>query len=167
MLFHFFYGVLAHSSRSSELNLSIPVHFGSLMWTKDVDVFSYHLCLTTSNLSWFMDLTFQFLRSTIFCSIGFYFHHQTHPWLSVISTLAQPLHSLWAVSRPGAYWTPADLGGSSFGVMSFCPFHTVHGVLKARTLKWLAIFFSSFLLLSFALVFCLWHMRVCVCGLRL
>ena len=54
-------------------------------------------------------------------------------------------------------------GGLIFQCLIFLPFHTVHGALKARTLKWLAIFFSSFLLLPFALVFCLWHMRVCVC----
>ena len=28
--------------------------------------------------------------------MGLYFHHQTHPTLSVISTLAQPLHSFWS-----------------------------------------------------------------------
>ena len=38
-------------------------------------------------------------------------------------------------------FTFTDLG-SSFS-LSFLPFHTVHGVLKARILKWLAIPFSS------------------------
>ena len=40
-------------------------------------------------------------------------------------------------------WAPADLGSSSFSVLSFLPFHAVHGVLKARILKWFAIPFSS------------------------
>ena len=40
---------------------------------------------------------------------------------------------------PVAYWAPTNLGSSSFSV----PFHTVHGALKARILKWFAILFSS------------------------
>ena len=44
---------------------------------------------------------------------------------------------------PVAYWKPTDLGSSSFSVLSFCPFVTVHGVLKAGMLKWFAIPFSS------------------------
>ena len=31
-------------------------------------------------------------------------------------------------ASPGAYWTSSDLGGSSSGVTSFWPLHTVHGV---------------------------------------
>ena len=43
-------------------------------------------CLTTSNFPWFMDLTFysRFLCSTVLCSIGFYYSHQTHQQLSVL-----------------------------------------------------------------------------------
>ena len=41
-----------------------------------------------------------------------------------------------------AYQTPSNLGNSSSGV-SFWLFHIVHGVLKARILKWFAIPFSS------------------------
>ena len=43
---------------------------------------------------------------------------------------------------PVAYWAPTNLGRSSFSVI-FLPFHTVHGVLKARMLKWFAIPFTS------------------------
>ena len=43
---------------------------------------------------------------------------------------------------PVAYWAPTYLGSSSFIVLSFC-LHTVHGVLKARILKWFAIPFCS------------------------
>ena len=39
----------------------------------------------------------------------------------------------------GTYWPE----GSIFQCPIFSPFHTVHGVLKARTLKWFAIPFSS------------------------
>ena len=42
-----------------------------------------------------------------------------------------------------AYWAPTDLQSSSFSVLSFLPFHTVHGILKARISKWFAIPFSS------------------------
>ena len=43
---------------------------------------------------------------------------------------------------PVACWAPTDLGSPSF-IMLILPFHTVHGVLKARILKWFAIPFSS------------------------
>ena len=36
-----------------------------------------------------------------------------------------------------------DLGSSSFSVLFFLPFHTVHEVLKGRVLKWFVIPFSS------------------------
>ena len=42
---------------------------------------------------------------------------------------------------PLAYWAPTDLG--SLSKSYFLHFHTVHGVLKARILKWFAIPFSS------------------------
>ena len=50
---------------------------------------------------------------------------------------------LFLYSSPVAYWARMDLGSSSFSVISFFPFCTVHGVLKARILKWLSIAFSS------------------------
>ena len=40
-----------------------------------------------------------------------------------------------------AYLAPTDLGCSSSSVLAFCLF--IHGVLKARILKWFAIPFSS------------------------
>ena len=42
---------------------------------------------------------------------------------------------------PVAYWAPTTLGPLSFSV-HFLPFPTVHGVPKARILKWFAIPFS-------------------------
>ena len=39
---------------------------------------------------------------------------------------------------PVAYWAPII-----FQCPIFLPFHTVHGVLKARILKWVAMLFSS------------------------
>ena len=82
-------------------------------------------CLTTSYLPWFMDLKFQVPIQ--YCSL----QHQTllspqdtfttecyFLFGSVLSFLLElPLHS-----SPVAYWTPADLEGSSFSVISFCLF---------------------------------------------
>ena len=44
---------------------------------------------------------------------------------------------------PVAYWAPTDLGSSSLSFLSFCLFHTVHGILKPSILKWFSIAFSS------------------------
>ena len=81
-------------------------------------------CLTTSNLPWFMDLTFQVLVQ--YCSLQhrFYFHHQSHPQLGVVFALAPSLHFSGLISplTPVAYWAPTDLGSSSFSVLSFCLF---------------------------------------------
>ena len=62
-----------------------------------------------------------------------------HLFLGVVSIFLGPLFllELFLCSSSVAYWTPTDLGTSSFSVISF------HGVLKARKLKWFAIPFSS------------------------
>ena len=50
--------------------------------------------LTTSNLPWFMDLTFQVLMH--YCSVQHQtIDHQTHPQLGDISTSVHSLHSFW------------------------------------------------------------------------
>ena len=63
--------------------------------------------------------------------------------------MAQPLHSFWNYIYPlfwssilDTYLPGGGVGCSSFSVI-FLTFHTVHGVLKARILKWFAIPFSS------------------------
>ena len=55
-------------------------------------------------------------------STGLYFHHQSHPQLGTVFTLALSLHSFWLFlhSSPVAYWACTDLGSSSFSVISFC-----------------------------------------------
>ena len=102
-------------------------------------------CLTTSNLPWFMHLTLQVPMQ--YCSL----QHRTLLLSAVPSTtgccfaLAPSLHSFWSYfstdssSILGTY----RLGEFIFQYPIFLPFHTVHGVLKARILKWLAIPFSS------------------------
>ena len=89
-------------------------------------------CLTTSNLSWFMDLTFKVpmqycsLQHQILLSPPDTFTAEDHfcfrPATSFfLEQLVIVLHS-----SPVAYWTPSNMGGgghgSSFVVISFCLF---------------------------------------------
>ena len=53
------------------------------------------------------------------------------------------LLELFLHSSQVAFWSPTDLGSSSFSIPIFLLFHTVNGALKARILKWFAIPFSS------------------------
>ena len=120
----------------------IPVYFSLLvprMSTFTLAIF----CLTTSNLPWFMDLTFQVPMQ--YCSL----QHRTlllspvtsatgccfwlHPF--ILSGVISPLISS---SILGTY----RLGEFIFQCPIFLLFHVVHGVLKARILKWFAIPFS-------------------------
>ena len=82
-------------------------------------------CLTTSNLPWFMDLTFQVPIQ--YCSL----QHWT--LFSPPDTSTAEPHFLFGQatsffldlflhSSPVSYWITADLGGSSSGVISFCLF---------------------------------------------
>ena len=129
---------------SSELNSPILVHLSSLipkmlMFTLAIS------CVTTYNFPWFMDLTFQVPMQ--YCSL----QHWT--LLSPPDTSTAEHHSCFgpatsiltgAISNclpPIAYWTPSDLKGSWCHI--FLPFQTVHGVLQARILEWVAISFSS------------------------
>ena len=89
-------------------------------------------CLTTSSLPWFMDLTFQVL--TQYYSL----QHQTlllSPVTSTTSCFCFDSVSLFFLElflhwSPVAYWVPTDLGSSSFSVLSFYLFHTVHVFLR-------------------------------------
>ena len=88
-------------------------------------------------------------------NIGLYsirpcFHHQSHPELGVVFALALSLHSFRVVSALisssilGTYQT----GEFIFQCPIFLPFHTVHGVPKARTHLPFTISFSRNLILS-------------------
>ena len=82
-------------------------------------------CLTTSNLPWFMDLTFQvpmqycslqhltLLPSPVTSTTGCYF------CFGSVSSLFLGLFLHWS---PVAYWAPNNLGSSSFSILSFCLF---------------------------------------------
>ena len=100
----------------------------------------------TTNLPWFMDLTFQVpmqycslqhwtllpspVRSTAGCCFCF----------GSISSFFLELFLQWS---PVAYWAPTNQGSSSFSVLSFCPFILFHGILKARMVTWFGILSSS------------------------
>ena len=103
-------------------------------------------CLITSHLPWFMDLTFQVPMQ--YCSL----QHQTLLPSPVPSTtgccfcfgsIPSFFLELFLHWSQVAYWAPNWPGEFIFQCPIFLPFHTVHGVLKARILKWFAIPFSS------------------------
>ena len=82
-------------------------------------------CLTSSNLPWFMDLTFQVHMQ--YCSS----QHQTLLPSPVTATtgccfrfgsVSLIFLELFLHSSPVAYWAPTDLGSSSFSIISFCLF---------------------------------------------
>ena len=92
-------------------------------------------CLTTSNLP------SRFLSSIPLYSIGPCFYHQLHSQLRIVFALAPSLilsgvisplisSSILGTYRPGEFL---------FQYPVILPFHTVHGVLRARILKWFAI----------------------------
>ena len=83
-----------------------------------------------------------------YCSL----HHQTllpSPvtfiigWCCCFCSISSFFLELFLHWSPVAYWTPTDLRSSTFQCPIFLPFHDIHGVLKARRLKWFAIPFSS------------------------
>ena len=114
-------------------------HFSSLILK--ISIFTLAICcLTTSNLSWFMDITFQV--PMLYCCL----QHQTlllSPitsrtgccfCFSSVSSSFQELFMHWSAV---AYWEPT--WGVHHSVSYLFAFSSVHGVLKARILKWLAI----------------------------
>ena len=97
------------------------VHFSSLI--PKMSVFTLAIsCLTTSNLPWFMDLTFQV--PVQYCSL----QHRTSLPSPVTSTTGHCFHfgsvssfflELFLHSSLVAYWAPTDLGSSFFSVITF------------------------------------------------
>ena len=79
-------------------------------------------CLTTSNLPWFIDLTFQIHMQYCSFNIGFHFYHIHFCalillWLHLF-LLSGVISPLISSSILGTY----DLQSSSFSVLSFCLF---------------------------------------------
>ena len=87
----------------------------------------------------------RFLCNIALYSIGPCFSHHSHPQLGTLFALALSfilsgvISPLISRSILGIYWP----GEFLFQYSIILPFHTVHGVLKARILKWFAIPFSS------------------------
>ena len=115
-------------------------------------------CLTASNLPWFMDLTFQVPCNIALYSIRVYFHHQSHPQLCVVFSLAPSLHfsgfisPLISSSIFGPYWS----GEFPFSILSFCLFILFMGL--SRQEYWSGLPFSSpvdHILLEFSTMTCL------------
>ena len=110
-------------------------------------------CLTTSNLPWFMDLTFQIPMQ--YCSS----QHQTLLLPPVSSTTGccfcfgsmPPFFlELFLHWSPVVYWGPTDLGSSSFSVLSFCFFLLFMGFSRQEywnglpfPLQWTTFFQTS------------------------
>ena len=104
-------------------------------------------CLITSNLPWFIDLTFQVPMQ--YCCL----QHQTLLILSVTSTtgflftcfcfgsISSFFLELFLHWSPVAYLAPTDLGSSSFSFLSFLPFHTDMGF--SRQEYWSGLPFPS------------------------
>ena len=101
-------------------------------------------CLTTSNLPWFMDLTFQVPRQ--YCSL----QHQTLLPSPVTYTtgccfrydsVSSFFLELSLLSSPVVYRAPTNLGSSSFSVLSFCLFILLMGF--SRQEYWSGLPFPS------------------------
>ena len=82
-------------------------------------------CLTTSNLPWFVDMTFQVPMQ--YCSL----QHRTLLLSPVTSTagycfcfgsIPSFCLELFLHWSPVAYWAPTNLGSSYFSILSFCLF---------------------------------------------
>ena len=101
-------------------------------------------CLTTSNLPWFMDLTFQVPMQ--YCSL----QHQTLLLSPVTSSagycfcfgsIPSFFLELFLYWSPVVYWAPTDLGSSSFSILSFCLFILFMGF--SRQEYWSGLSFPS------------------------
>ena len=148
-------------------------------------------CLTTSNLPWFTDLTFQvpmqywslehrtLLPSPVTSTTGHCFH---------FGSISSFFLELFLHCSPVAHWAPTDLGSSSFGVLSFClfilfmgfprqeywsglpfPFPVDHVLLELSTMtcpSWVALhgMANSFIELDKAVVHVIVWLIFCDCG---
>ena len=98
-------------------------------------------CLTTSNLPWFMDPTFQLPMQ--YCSSQHWpFIWATREEFLLLSPVTSKIECCFSFGSifsfflelflhwyPVAYWAPTDPGSSSFNVLSFCLFILFMGFL--------------------------------------
>ena len=82
-------------------------------------------CLTTSNLPWFMDLTFQVPMQ--YCSLCHWILllspvASTTGYCFCFGSIASFFLKLFLHLSPVGYWAHTDLGSSAFSILSFCHF---------------------------------------------
>ena len=125
-------------------------------------------CLTTSNLPWFMDLTFQIpmkygslqhwtlLLSPVTSTTGYCFCFGSIP------SFFPELFFHWS---PVAFWAPTDLGSSSFSIVSFCLFILFKGFSKQE--YWSGLPFLIYhILFHYKLLWGIEYSHFCVCAIR-
>ena len=100
-------------------------------------------CLITSNLPWFMDLTFQVPMQ--YCSLQHWtlLHHQSHPQLGVVFSLASSLHSFLSYFSTDLWWHIGHLPtwGVHLSVSYLCLFILFMGF--SRRESWCGLPFPS------------------------
>ena len=147
-------------------------------------------CLTTFNLPWFMDLTFQIPMQ--YCYLQHWIASITshiHNWMLFLLWLCLfILSGVFFHWPPVAYGAPTDLGGSSFSVLSFCLFivfmgfsrqefwsglpfpslvdHILSGLTTMTCPSWVALYgmAHSFIELVKAVVHVIRLFSFCACG---
>ena len=90
-------------------------------------------CLTTSNLPWFMDLTFQVPMQ--YCSLQHWILllppvTSTDGYCFCFGSIPSFFLELFLHWPPVVYWAPTDLGSSSFSILSFCLFILFMGLSR-------------------------------------
>ena len=87
-----------------------------------------------------------FLCNIALYSIILYFHQQSHPQLGMLWLHPFILSGVISLVISSSILGTYQPGEFIFQCPIFLPFYAVHGVLKARILKWFAIPFSSFVI---------------------
>ena len=101
-------------------------------------------CLTTSNLPWFMDLTFHVPMQYCPLQIRTLFLSpvtSTAGYCFCFGSIPSFFLELFLYWSPLACWAPNDLGSSSFGILSFCLFILFMGF--SRQEYWSGLSFPS------------------------
>ena len=121
---HFSWGIPARSSGyNGHLSWIHPFQSILVRWFLECRHSLSPSRLTTSNLPWSTDLTFQVRMRIALYSIGPCFYHQSHPQLGAVFTLSPSLHSFWSYfSTDLQEHTGHLLAWGVFSVISFCLF---------------------------------------------
>ena len=106
-------------------------------------------CLTTSNLPWFMNLTFQVVMQ--YCSLQFRTLllspvTSTTGYCFCFGSIPSFFLELFLHWSPVAYWAPTDLGNSSFSILSFYLFISIERSYQTHSHKITRLVRMSFLI---------------------